>query len=224
MLRCGPDVTPSTRASQKDEMPTYKLYYFNAKGRAESIRFVFAQAGVTYEDVRLTQEQWAEFKPKTPYGQMPVLEVDGKMLAGSGPIERFLAEQYELAGSNPFENADIASILDVLDDIGYRLMRWFYEKDEARKAELKKELEETHIPKYFGALEKRAAANNSADGWIYGAKVTYADFGVYLMSGHVQWVVPNVMDNYPALKKLGESVEKLPNIAKWLKERPETEN
>ena len=205
-------------------MPTYKLYYFNSKGRAESIRFVFAQAGVQYEDIRLNQEQWAEFKPKTPYGQMPVLEVDGKMLSGSGPIERFLAEQYELAGSNAFENADIASILDVVDDLGHRLIPCFFEKDEARKAELKKGLEETHIPKYFGVLEKRAAANNSADGWIYGPKVTYADFGVYLMSGYVKFLVPNVLDNYPALKKLHDSVEKLPNIAKWLKERPVTEH
>ena len=205
-------------------MPTYKLHYFNAMGRAELIRFVFAQAGVPYEDIRLTSEQWAEFKPKTPYGQMPVLEVDGKMLAGSGPIERFLAEQYGLAGSNAFENADIASILDVVDDLGHRLMHVFYEKDEARKAELKKGLEETHIPKYLGALEKRAAANNSADGWIYGAKVTYADFGVYLEGAYLLKVMSqNVLDNYPALKKLRESVEKLPNIAKWLKERPVTE-
>ena len=147
-------------------MPTYKLYYFNVKGRAEPIRFVFAQAGVTYEDIRLNKEQWAEFKPKTPYGTMPVLEVDGKMLAGSGPIERLLAEQYGLAGSNAFENAEIASILDVVDDLAEKLAAVYFEKDEAWKAKLKKELDETHIPRYLGALEKCAAANNSADGWI----------------------------------------------------------
>ena len=204
-------------------MPTYKLYYGNARGRAEQIRFVFVQAGIQYEDVRLTQEQWPEFKPKTPYGQLPVLEVDGKMLAGSGPIERFLAEQYGLAGSNAFENAEIASILDVVDDLAEKLVAVYFEKDEARKTELKKGLEETHIPKYLGALEKRAAANNSADGWIYGAKVTYADFGVYLQGEYVQIIAPNILDNYPALKKLRESVAKLPNIARWLKERPVTE-
>ena len=204
-------------------MPTYKLYYGNARGRAEQIRFVFAHAGVQYEDIRLTPEQWPEFKPKTPYGQLPVLEVDGKMLAGSGPIERFLAEQYGLAGSNTFENAEIASILDVVDDLAEKLAAVYFEKDEARKAKLKKELDETHIPRYLGALEKRAAANNSADGWIYGAKVTYADFGVYLQGEYLQMIAPNALDNYPALKKLRKSVAKLPNIARWLKERPVTE-
>jgi hypothetical protein len=41
-------------------MPHYKLYYFNARGNAEVVRLVFAQAGVEYEDIRLTSEQWAE--------------------------------------------------------------------------------------------------------------------------------------------------------------------
>ena len=79
----------------------------------ENTRFVFTQAGVPYKDIHLTGEQWAEFKPKTPYGAMPVLKVDRKMLARSVPIVRYVAEQHGLAGSNAFENADIASIIDV---------------------------------------------------------------------------------------------------------------
>jgi glutathione S-transferase len=34
-------------------MPSYKLYYFNAKGRAEVSRLLFVAAGVKYEDVRV---------------------------------------------------------------------------------------------------------------------------------------------------------------------------
>ena len=39
-------------------MPAYKLYYLPARGGAEMIRFVFAQAGVEYEDVRVSWGQW----------------------------------------------------------------------------------------------------------------------------------------------------------------------
>ena len=39
-------------------MSTYKLYYYDARGRAEAIRMLFAQAGVKYEDIRFTQEEW----------------------------------------------------------------------------------------------------------------------------------------------------------------------
>jgi len=206
-------------------MPTYKLYYFTARGAAETIRFIFAQAGVQYEDVRFDFETtWPEFKPKTPYGVLPVLEVDGKMIAGSGPIARYVAEEHGLAGSNAFENAQIAGIIDVLYDflLKFRAIGPFGEKDETRRAELKKEFEEKDIPRYLGTLEKRASENNSADGWLYGAKVTYADFRAYTLFSMMEETVPGMLDNYPKLKKLKTSVENLPAIAKWIKERPQT--
>lgn len=37
--------------------------YFNAKGRAERIRWVLAQAGVEYEDKRMVDGEWATLKP-----------------------------------------------------------------------------------------------------------------------------------------------------------------
>lgn len=43
-------------------MPSYKLFYFNGKGRAEVIRFIFAQTGVEYEDVRFSKEEWPQYK------------------------------------------------------------------------------------------------------------------------------------------------------------------
>ena len=39
-------------------MSTYKLYYFDARGRGESIRIILAQAGVKFEDVRFSKEEW----------------------------------------------------------------------------------------------------------------------------------------------------------------------
>ena len=39
-------------------MSTYKLYYFDSRGTGEPARLIFAQAGVKYEDIRITHEQW----------------------------------------------------------------------------------------------------------------------------------------------------------------------
>jgi glutathione S-transferase len=44
-------------------MPSYKLYYFNAMGRAEISRLLFAAAGVKYEDVRVEGPDWPKKKP-----------------------------------------------------------------------------------------------------------------------------------------------------------------
>ena len=44
-------------------MPAYKLYYFDSRGRAEYTRYLFALAGVEYEDRRITKEEWPTLKP-----------------------------------------------------------------------------------------------------------------------------------------------------------------
>ena len=56
-------------------MVNYKLVYFNARGRAELIRWIFAVGGQEFEDVRFEREDWPKFKPDAPFGQAPYLEI-----------------------------------------------------------------------------------------------------------------------------------------------------
>ena len=60
-----------------------KLYYFGVYGRAEPIRMLLAHAKIEYEDVRLDHEQQQKLKAegKFEFGQVPVLEIDGKTYA-----------------------------------------------------------------------------------------------------------------------------------------------
>ena len=45
-------------------MPTtYKLSYFDGRGRAEVARVLFAVAGVKYEDNRVAYPDWPQLKP-----------------------------------------------------------------------------------------------------------------------------------------------------------------
>jgi len=45
-----------------EEQPRYRLIYFNARGRAEHIRYIFAYAGVDYIDERVSNDRWPELK------------------------------------------------------------------------------------------------------------------------------------------------------------------
>lgn len=60
----------------------YKLVYFNFRGRGEVIRLIFAAAGQKYDDHRFEMAQWSEYKPKSPLGTCPWLEIrdDGKVI------------------------------------------------------------------------------------------------------------------------------------------------
>lgn len=76
----------------------YKLTYFDGRGLAETSRYLLALAGAKWEDHRLP----IEFKPDgppvraefdalkasgaLPFGQVPLLEFDGKKIAQSKAI------------------------------------------------------------------------------------------------------------------------------------------
>ena len=203
---------------------SYKLFYFNLRGRGELARFVFAQAGVEYEDVRIEFKDWPEMKPKMPFEVVPVLEVDGNQrISGSVNIPRYLAERFGLAGESALENAQIASIVDTITDLNQEMLVGLREKDEKRKEELRKKFLEETIPSKFSLFEKRSSSNKN--GWLYNGKLTWADLAFYLSvtSGWMLPAVPDVFKPYPGLQRLYASVESLPNIAKWIKERPHSD-
>ena len=203
-------------------MSAYKLIYFNSRGRAEPARFVFAQAGVQYEDKRVTGEEFGEMKSSLPTGALPVLEVDGKQLTGSAVITRYLGETLGLAGANEFENAQLAAIMDVVSDLGACVIPVLFGKDDETKAEAKKKLLEESIPKYFGILEARIKANNAPEGWIFGQKITYVDMTIVDCVAVLSGVDKDVLGPYPCITKLNEAVTTQPKIADWIKDRPET--
>lgn len=83
----------------------YKLVYFNSRGRAELIRYIFAYAGIKYHDFRFEFEEWERFIPHTAFKDVPVLEVNDDFynkfeLTGQLPICRFLAHRFSLCGGS----------------------------------------------------------------------------------------------------------------------------
>ncbi|XP_035671027.1 hematopoietic prostaglandin D synthase-like, partial [Branchiostoma floridae] len=179
-------------------MPAYKLTYFNGRGTAEIVRLVFAAAGIAYEDVRLEQDKWPELKPKTPMGQVPILEVDGTMLCQSNSIARYVAKVAGLAGKTPMEQARVDMIMDVMDDMGKKGNAVFWEKDEETKAEKKKEYEETFLPQFFTCVNKLVGDS----GYFVGNELTLADITYFNTTNLVgnYFKLPNV-DEFSGLKK-----------------------
>lgn len=60
-----------------------------------------------------------------PLGQMPVLEIDGKKINQSISICRYLAKKVGLAGSTDFENFEIDSVVDTVNDLRVSKCRKF---------------------------------------------------------------------------------------------------
>ncbi|XP_066305112.1 hematopoietic prostaglandin D synthase-like [Branchiostoma lanceolatum] len=200
--------------------PKFRLVYFNIRGRAELTRLLFAAADLKYEDQRFDfgSDQWKELKPKTPMGQVPVLYIDDVALCQSQTIARYAARTTGLAGRTPLEEAKADMIVDGLEDLGKKLVAMFNEKDEEKKAELQNELTGAFLTQFLGNYEKLA----SVDGFFVGDSLTWADIAFFNMLGWVTPLDPAVLDRFPNLSKVMDNVQSQQGIARWLKERPQT--
>uniref|UniRef100_A0A914VBI2 glutathione transferase n=1 Tax=Plectus sambesii TaxID=2011161 RepID=A0A914VBI2_9BILA len=204
-------------------MPHYKLTYLNMMGRAEHIRLIFAQAGVEYDDNRLTQEEWAAFKSKTPFGQIPVLEVDGKMLAQTGAITTYLAKQFGLNGKDDWEAAKIQQLNGGIEDLIVQVIPWFREQDPEKKKELADKLVADHVTPWLQRYEKFLTDNGT--GYFVGNSVTQIDLGLLQFMGLFSHVLcPETFKKFPELCKFMERIASLPNIAAWIQKRPKTDH
>jgi len=204
-------------------MVHYKLIYFNSRGRAEPIRMLFALADVDYEDVRLDHgENWQAYKPKTPLGQVPVLEIDGVHLGQSKAIARYLAHEFKLCGHNKLESAKADMLVDGVDDLGTHMRPMHREKDPEKKKELLATLTKDHIEPFLNRYEH--FLKESGKGYFINDQITWAD--LFIFDGLQKWEKrdPEILKHHTHLRQFVEKVAANPRIKTWIEKRPQTEN
>ncbi|CAP37635.1 Protein CBR-GST-12 [Caenorhabditis briggsae] len=160
-------------------MPSYKLTYFDVRGLAEPSRLLFHLAGVPFEDNRIVfgDGTWERMKNSTPFGQMPVLNVDGFEIPQSMAIARFLAKKFGFAGKTPEEQAWVDAIVDQFKDFFGQFRQLIIAQRGGKSAdEIEKITSEVVNPAretYFKALNKILEKNKS--GFLVGDGITFAD-------------------------------------------------
>ncbi|XP_060535714.1 glutathione S-transferase-like isoform X2 [Cylas formicarius] len=198
--------------------PNYKLIYFDAPGRAETIRYIFAVAGVEYEDYRFPKEKWPELKKEMPFGKVPVLEIDGRQVAQSNAIARYLAKQFGLAGKSDWEALQSDVLVDTLEDLKMSMMGPMREQDPIRKEEQKVKVMKEVVPYYLSKFEKIVSENG---GFSVGSELTWSDLAFAVSLDYFEQVYGgDALRPYPALKGLKDKVHALPAIADWIAKRP----
>jgi len=203
--------------------PSYKLTYFNCRGRAEPARFVFAFAGVPYEDVRLEYATWTkEEAQKFPWGLLPVLEVDGKVLAQSGAIVRYLGKLYKVAGDDDFEAAKCDEMVGAHQDLAEIVWPVIIELDETKKKEGTAKILEETFPKYFDKFNEILENNG---GFLVGKRLSYADFYIahnFQFYNEMYGKDGNLFIKYPAIQTHQNLVLNTPGIKEWIEKRAVT--
>ncbi|VDN05715.1 unnamed protein product [Thelazia callipaeda] len=203
------------------EGKNYKLTYFNVRGRAEVIRLLFALANVSYDDNRITRQEWTSLKPKMPYGQVPVLEENGKLLAQSHAIERYLARNFGFMGSNAWEAAKIEELMIGTEGLWEKLLKWAHGSNETEKEELLTELEKDEISSFLTRYEGFLTSSSSS--YLVGKKISLADLTLFnVIKTFVEYLPADYLKQYPKLNKFMTKIGSNPQIKKWIEMRPKT--
>ncbi|XP_074179552.1 hematopoietic prostaglandin D synthase isoform X3 [Rhinolophus sinicus] len=197
-------------------MPNYKLMYFNMRGRAEIIRYIFAYLDIKYEDHRIEQADWPEIKSTFPFGKIPILEIDGLKLHQSLAIARYLTKNTDLAGKTELEQCQVDAIVDTLDDFMSRFP-WAEKKQDIKKQTFN-ELLTYDAPQLLQDLEAYLGERE----WFIGNSVTWADFYWEICSTTLLVLKPDLLDTHRRLVMLRKKVQAIPAIADWIQRRPQT--
>jgi prostaglandin-H2 D-isomerase / glutathione transferase len=87
-------------------MAPVKLTYFNLKALGHPIRLALAAGKVNFEEHKVEFAEWPALKATMPFGQLPVLTIDGKThISQSGAILRYVGRLGGLYPTHPVDAA-----------------------------------------------------------------------------------------------------------------------
>ena len=197
-----------------------KIYYSHLPfWRAEVLRVSLFIKDIPFEDVRISREEFINliktgFLPngkRSPFHQLPVIEVDGEIIGQTGAIARYCGKISNLYADDMLKAAKIDQIIDAATDITNVVSPTIREKDEVKKIEDRKILVNKLLPRWFRYLENLLSEDDSI--WFV-EKMTIADIAMWrllgwLTSGIIDGIPTSIIDDFPKLKNIHHQVHTL---------------
>jgi len=192
--------------------------------RAETSRLALFIGGIEFEDLRPSREEIAKMKTDGtfPFGQIPVLQVDGKTIAQTGAIARFCGKLSGLYPSkDEFAAAKVDEVIDLATDITNQMRPALRENDPKLRIEMRRELSKTILPRWLGFLEK-LLQDNGDTGFFVGHSISVADLAVWrlcawISGGIIDGLPVNLLDGFPLLSVHQSQISNLPKVVEWIK-------
>lgn len=200
-------------------MPTLTLTYFDIHGgRAEPARLAMHLGGIAFEDKRFAFSEFADVRKTTPFGQVPVMHIDGVLVTQSDAITRYVGKQVGLYPTDAYQALLCDEVMGALEDANNKLVATFGLKGDAL-LEARTALVGGALSTYLRWLQTQLLAH----GGLYFAdqRLTIADLKVFvfvngLLSGHLDHVPTTLVAQVaPALLAHRQRVAETPAIAQY---------
>jgi len=204
------------------------LIYFAARGRAEVIRLLLAEAGVEWQEHpvgkgtppvggRPTDLAALKASGLLPFEAVPVWEEPGGLrLAQSAAIANHLARVHGLRGETLLDEARCDELLGAVEDVRNELRKIPLAAPE-RRAAVREELATVIFPRWLGFLDRTLERNGSAEGLAVCGSLTVADLALWFA---LELIRDNglgaSLERFPRLTAFFERVASRPRIAAYL--------
>ncbi len=190
------------------------LIYLPARGRAELIRLILAEAELEYDELTV-QPGFPGLKGtgRLPFDAVPVWEEpDGFRLAQSAAIASHIAGGHGLRGKTARDAALCEQMLGAYEDVraeGRRLAQL----EPARRPALRKELAEATFPRWAGYFDRWLGDRPH----LVGDQLTLADLALWYL---VEMLADNglgaAIERYPRLGAFAERIGDRPRLRAWV--------
>lgn len=197
--------------------PKIKLTYFEMFGRAGAVRLALAVGGIDFEDERLSPEEFVAKKAagEFPFGSVPVMEVDGLMLAETIALLRFAGKLSGLYPEDPLDAAKVDMVIDGVENL-------FGPATSDSSPEAREKFEKEILPRYVKPVDEILAKSKSGP-FVLGEKMTIADLWLasyvgFLSSGKLEHVSKDCFNSYSYVLAAAKAVGEKESVAAWMKE------
>lgn len=197
-------------------MPQLKLSYFDFHGgRGEPVRLALAIGGVAFEDFRFAPAEFGEIRKTTPFGQVPVLEIDGLQITQCDAMLRYAGKLAGLYPQDPLQALLCDEVMFVSEESGIKMGPTYRMTGDAQKA-ARLALVETHFPVYLRWLERQLQAHGGE--YFAGGSLSVADLKVFVdirtfNSGRLDHIPTDMVQQLaPALNAHMQRIAELPAV------------
>lgn len=200
-------------------MSTTLTYFDFDASRGLECRLALHVAGVPFVDERLGREQWMARKPTTPFGGLPVLTVDGRVLAQSTPILTWVGRTHGLHPTDPFVAAEHEALMGSVEDLRNKLPN-VRDLPDAEKKSVREAFGDGWLRQWANAVSARIVGP-----FVEGDRLHVVDLKLYtvlraFLAGTWDHLPPSLLDATPKLGALHAAVDADPRVKTWFAGRP----
>jgi len=194
------------------------LTYFNFDAsRGLECRLALTVAGVPFEDRRIARGDWMELKSTLPYGALPLLEEDGRRVAQSTAILRYIGLSHGLHPTDLWIAAEHDALMQSVEDLRHKVPGRGLSDEEKKTA--REAFAAGWLTRWAETVSERIVGP-----FLEGEQLNVADLKLFTIlrayvTGGYDYIPASFFDAFPAIQAFFAAVGAHPTVSAYLADR-----